>query len=208
MLTFANLRLTSVSSSRQSNGWWPGLMCLCQVNVEDRIKLEELPAHPWLQAAPAPGVVAGVGVPIPSARPAPGHTLNSVGSTASQSPPPAPSHAPSHAKLYRRTGAGPGSSADRRGKLTKNTENNSILAAGDFPPLPPAPAPPSYKLSVKDLKNEANEARKAEVGRGGWGVFCPASSPAPGTSCRVKVEQMEGADTMQLLSHATAYATL
>ena len=177
-----------------------------KVNVEDRIKLEELPAHPWLQAAPAPGVVAGVGVPIPSARPAPapGHTLNSVGSTASQSPPPAPAPAPSHAKLYRRTGAGPGSSADRRGKLTKNTEN--ILAAGDFPPLPPAPA--SYKLSVKDLKNEANEARKAEVGRGGWGVFCPAPSPAPGTSCRVKVEQMEGADTMQLLSHATAYATL
>ena len=175
-----------------------------KVNVEDRIKLEELPAHPWLQATAAPGVVAGVGVPIPSARPAPapGHTLNSVGSTASQSPPPAP--APSHAKLYRRTGAGPGSSADRRGKLTKNTEN--ILAAGDFPPLPPAPA--SYKLSVKDLKNEANEARKAEVGRGGWGVFCPAPSPAPGTSCRVKVEQMEGADTMQLLSHATAYATL
>lgn len=133
-------------------------------------------------------------------------TLNSVGSNNSRSPPRV------HTKLCR----GPaGALAPPRlhGKKNfKNEENNSILAsASEFPPL--SAANPRCRYNTKDLKNEANQAMKnedltkqMEIGNFS-SLFSPSPDVAAGGNCKVKVEQME-ADSIHLLSHATAYATL
>ena len=97
-------------------------------------------------------------------------------------------------------------------KNYKNEENNSILAStAEFPPL--SAANPRCRYNTKDLKNEANQAMKNEdLKQMELGNFSSLfeGSPEAGTAanCKVKVEQMEAADSIHLLSHATAYATL
>ena len=195
-----------------------------KVDVAERMNLEEILHHPWMtqNEKTESSVVVGVvpeplvlGLPIPARVPHHplgdhhgGHqlTLNSVGSNNSRSPPRV------HAKLCR--GPGPALAPPRllHKKNYKNEENNSILAsASEFPPL--SAANPRCRYNTKDLKNEANQAMKNEdlTKQMELGNFSSLFSPSPevgtGGNCKVKVEQME-ADSIHLLSHATAYATL
>ena len=171
-----------------------------QVKADDRIKLEDLPHHPWLQDTPVTKTTetssssSSSGLPIPRAQ---SHqhnqTLNSVGSANS------PPITRSHAKLCRKS---PGQSK----KSFKNEENNSILASTEFPHLPKHCFP--QKVNLKDLKNEANEARRMEDVKMYEFVNFSEMFDANNSDCRVKVEKMESADNIHLLSHATAYATL
>ena len=55
------------------------------------------------------------------------------------------------------------------------------------------------------MKNE--DLKQIELGNFS-SLFEGSSEVGPGANCKVKVEQMEAADSIQLLSHATAYATL
>jgi len=185
-----------------------------KVSEVERIKLEDILKHPWMTQGETgerkPSTTATVGLPIPS-RPAISNysnNLNSVGSSNSRSPPRV------HTKLSRKPpascrGANQGPGQDRQHKKNKkNEENNSILCGTDFPPL----GQPT-KYSIKDLKNEANTAKKNEdkamdYELGAFSSLFEACSGVTGQSCRVKVEQMEASDSIHLLSHATAYATL
>jgi len=187
-----------------------------KVDVAERMNLEEILHHPWMtqHEKSESSVVVGVvpepvvlGLPIPARLPHQlgGHhavqqTLNSVGSNNSRSPPRV------HTKLCR------GPPRLHQKKNYKNEENNSILAsASEFPPL--SAANPRCRYNTKDLKNEANQAMKNEdlTKQMELGNFSSLFSPSPdvgaGGNCKVKVEQME-ADSIHLLSHATAYATL
>ena len=183
-----------------------------KVDVSERMNLEEILQHPWMESE----VVGGVqqdpvhGLPIPArlshqlGHPLGLHPLNSVGSNNSRSPPRV------HAKLCRKVPLGPPSVHHK--KNCKNEENNSILAsAAEFPPL--TAANPRCRYNTKDLKNEANQAMKNEdLKQMELGNFSSLFEGAPdvgtGANCKVKVEQMEAADSIHLLSHATAYATL
>ena len=179
-----------------------------KVDVTERMNLEDILHHPWMETEAVAGVRQEplLGLPIPPRVP---HqlnhqTLNSVGSNNSRSPPRV------HAKLCRKVPVGPPSVHHK--KNCKNEENNSILAStAEFPPL--SAANPRCRYNTKDLKNEANQAMKNEdlkqMELGNFSsLFEGSSEVGPGANCKVKVEQMEAADSIQLLSHATAYATL
>merc|ERR1712170_275470 len=119
-----------------------------KVNVIERIKLEDIPNHPWMENDidnPDKDPIAGSnesGLPIPSRVPPAHHqqTLNSVGSSNSRSPPRV------HNKLCRKQ---PGSPKPQLNKKNfKNVENNSILVTADFPPISI-----TNKFNLKDMKN-------------------------------------------------------
>ena len=194
------------------------------VDQSERIKLENILHHPWMrddavESAVIRDSVSSVGLPIPGPRVTNNNsqTLNSVGSSNSSRSPPRV-----HSKLSRKP---PSSRAvlvsGHHKKNKKNEDNNSILRGADFPPLgqpthpgaTTATTPVSAKHNnIKDLKNEVNEAKKSEDNKAmdiELGSFSSLFESCSGAeSCRVKVEQMEASDSIHLLSHATAYATL
>ena len=184
---------------------------MLQVNVDERIKLDDIPLHPWIRGeararCPAPGVTQGQGLPIPL-RTAPHLSLglNSVGSShSSQSPP----HARPglHTKLCRKPGnLGPLGTK----KTDKNMENSELLLASEYPKLSHGRSQASMMTglgySIKDLKNETNEAMRSGVMEDNKSLEVGGF---PGANCRVKVERMEAGDSIHLVSQASAYATL
>jgi len=190
-----------------------------KVDVNERATLEDILCHPWLnshqkteaEVLGAHGAVAGpmVGLPIPSrTQEMPHQTLNSVGSSNSRTPPRV------HNKLCRKVAP-----EKLLASVTFNVEhkNNGDADDGDgksaFPSSSSDLSHPnsehrSCRMNLKDLKNEANEALKNEDK-----LMTPFNNfssvfETSGGGCRVKVEQMESVDSIHLLSHATAYATL
>jgi len=190
-----------------------------KVDVNERAKLEDILCHPWLnshqkteaEVLGAHGAVAGpiVGLPIPSrTQEMPHQTLNSVGSSNSRTPPRV------HNKLCRKVAPEKllasvsfniehknNTSDDRRDEKSAFPSSSSDLSHQDSDHR-------SCRLNLKDLKNEANEALKNEDK-----LMTPFNNfssvfETSGAGCRVKVEQMESVDSIHLLSHATAYATL
>ena len=190
---------------------------LLQVNVDERIKLEDILSHPWMRGevgvarCPAPEV--GVAIPLRSGPP-PGLGLNSVGSSHnSQSP------GGLHPKLCRKTPHNLGVLGTTSGikKTSKNAENNSILVSGDFPRLSHGHSQvsvmPSLQYScIKDMKNEANEAVRSGVMEDNKvmeDIKVEAfTERLVAGGCRVKVERMEAGDNIHIISQASAYATL
>ena len=181
---------------------------MLQVNVEERIKLEDIPSHPWLRGEARPRCPASSGLPIPL-RPAPVLSLglNSVGSShSSQSPP----HARSglHTKLCRKPPNNLGALASNN----KKTDRDSDLLLTEYPRLSHGRSQASMMAdlgySIKDLKNEANEAVRSGVMEDNKSSLEVGGFPVPGANCRVKVERMEAGDNIHMVSQASAYATL
>lgn len=191
-----------------------------KVDVNERAKLEEILCHPWLnshqkteaEVLGAHGAVAGpiVGLPIPSrTQEMPHQALNSVGSSNSRTPPRA------HNKLCRKVApekllASVSFNIEHKNNISEDRSDEK----SDFPSSSSDLSHPnsdhrSCRLNLKDLKNEANEARKNEDKlMAPFNNFSSVFETSAGAGCRVKVEQMESVDSIHLLSHATAYATL
>jgi serine/threonine protein kinase len=191
-----------------------------KVDVNERAKLEEILCHPWLnshqkteaEVLGAHGAVAGpiVGLPIPSrTQDMPHQALNSVGSSNSRTPPRV------HNKLCRKVApekllASVSFNIEHKNNISEDRSDEK----SDFPSSSSDVSHPnsdhrSCRLNLKDLKNEANEARKNEDKlMGPFNNFSSVFETSAGAGCRVKVEQMESVDSIHLLSHATAYATL
>ena len=185
---------------------------LLQVSVDERIKLEDIPGHPWMRGEVRPRCSAPLtpvqGLPIPL-RPAPPLILglNSVGSShSSQSPP----HARSglHTKLCRKSQHNLGALDSR----SKKTDRDSDLLLTEYPRLSHGRSQASmmadFGYSIKDLKNEANEAVRSGVMEDNKTSLQAGGFPVPGANCRVKVERMEAGDNIHMVSQASAYATL
>ena len=190
-----------------------------QVDVNERAKLEDILCHPWLnlhqkteaEVLGAHGAVAGpiVGLPIPSRTPEmPQQTLNSVGSSNSRTPPRL------HNKLCRKVApekllSSVNFNIEHKNNISDDrSEEKSAFPSSSSELSNPNSDHRSCRLNLKDLKNEANEARKNEDK-----LMTPFNNfssvfETSGAGCRVKVEQMESVDSIHLLSHATAYATL
>ena len=183
---------------------------MLQVNVEERIKLEDIPGHPWLRGEARPRCPAPSGLPIPL-RPAPVLSLglNSVGSShSSQSPPHTRSGPGLHTKLCRKPQHNLGALDSR----SKKTDRDSDLLLTEYPRLGHGRSQASMMAdlgySIKDLKNEANEAVRSGVMEDNTTSLEVGGFPVPGANCRVKVERMEAADNIHMVSQASAYATL
>ena len=180
-----------------------------QVSVDERIKLEDIPGHPWVRGEVRPRCSAPLtpvqGLPIPL-RPAPPLILglNSVGSShSSQSPPHARSGPGLHTKLCRKPPNNLGVLGGRGKKSDKNAENSDPrLSHGRSQ----ASMMADLGYSIKDLKNEANEAVRSGVMEDNKTAL--EVGGFPGASCRVKVERMEAGDNIHMVSQASAYATL
>merc|ERR1719483_259795 len=190
-----------------------------KVDVNERAKLEDILCHPWLnlhqkteaEVLGAHGAVAGpiVGLPIPSRTPEmPQQTLNSVGSSNSRTPPRL------HNKLCRKVApekllSSVNFNIEHKNNISDDrSEEKSAFPSSSSELSNPNSDHRSCRLNLKDLKNEANEARKNEDK-----LMTPFNNfssvfETSGAGCRVKVEQMESVDSIHLLSHATAYATL
>jgi len=192
-----------------------------KVDVNERAKLEDILCHPWLNSHQKNeadvlgnlGAAAGpiVGLPIPSrTQEMPHQTLNSVGSTNSRTPPRA------HNKLCRKVPpekllASVSFNVEHKNNVSDDKcDEKSDFASSSSSNLNSHPNSDhrSCRLNLKDLKNEANEALKNEDKlMTPFNNFSSVFESSAG-GCRVKVEQMESVDSIHLLSHATAYATL
>ena len=178
---------------------------MLQVSVDERIKLEDIPGHPWMRGEVRPRCSAPLtpvqGLPIPL-RPAPPLSLglNSVGSShSSQSPPHARSGPGLHTKLCRKT---PNNLGVLGGRGKKSENSDPRLSHGRSQ----ASVMADLGYSIKDLKNEANEAVRSGVMEDNKTAL--EVGGFPGSSCRVKVERMEAGDNIHMVSQASAYATL
>ena len=178
---------------------------MLQVSVDERIKLADIPGHPWLQGparpeCPAPLTpVQGRPIPLRSAPPL-SLGLNSVGSSHnSQSPGPG-----LHTKLCRKPPNNLGTLGGRGKKTDNNGENSDPrLSQGRSQ----ASMIAGHGYSIKDLKNEANEAVRSAVMEDNKTSLDIGGFPGA-ASCRVKVERMEAGDNIHMVSQASAYATL
>jgi len=181
-----------------------------KVDVDERIKLDDIPGHPWLQGqarlvCPAPLTpVQGLPIPLRSAPPL-SLGLNSVGSSHnSQSPPHARTGPGLHTKLCRK----PPNNLGTLGGRGKKTDNKVEISD---PRLSHGRSQASMiaglGYSIKDLKNEANEAVRSGVMEDNKTSLEIGGFPGA-ASCRVKVERMEAGDNIHMVSQASAYATL
>jgi len=191
-----------------------------KVDVNERVKLEDILCHPWLNSHQkteadvlgAHGAVAGpiVGLPIPSrTQEMPHQTLNSVGSSNSRTPPRV------HNKLCRKVApekllASVSFNIEHKNNISDDrSDEKSAFPSSSSDLSHPNSDHRSCRLNLKDLKNEANEARKNEDKlMTPFNNFSSVFETSGAAGCRVKVEQMESVDSIHLLSHATAYATL
>ena len=184
-------------------------------------------AHPWLCHQESGEGVSGViiypprGLPIPGAGTrgvGVGGALNSVGSSNTSRTPPRLSLAKGLAGVERGRD-GPvrmiaegvsftiGSSSEDR--LSGETEDRETAEEG-FSSCSSSPPKISIpKMDHRDCQGqERNHGKGAEKNRTTFPSFSSVFEGAASGGCRVTVEQMESIDSVHLLSHATAYATL